>query len=64
MVETTALGAAILAGIGAGLIDINDVDGSKVTKFLPAISENGKRSYIYLLYVSNNLKKEKGMKNI
>lgn len=48
MVETTALGAAILAGIGAGLIDINDVDGSQVTKFSPAISEDGKRSFISL----------------
>ncbi|XP_032680803.1 glycerol kinase-like [Odontomachus brunneus] len=40
MVETTALGAAILAGIGAGLIDINEVDGSQVTKFSPVISED------------------------
>lgn len=48
MVETTALGAAILAGIGAGLIDINEVDGSQVTKFSPVISEDGKRPYISL----------------
>lgn len=48
MVETTALGAAILAGIGADLIDINDVDGSQITKFSSAISEDGKRLYISL----------------
>lgn len=48
MVETTALGAAILAGIGAGLIDINDVDASQVTKFSPIISENGKQAYYSL----------------
>ncbi|KAG5310497.1 GLPK kinase, partial [Acromyrmex insinuator] len=40
MVETTALGAAILAGIGAGLVDINEVDASQVTKFSPQISED------------------------
>ncbi|KZC09636.1 PREDICTED: glycerol kinase [Dufourea novaeangliae] len=40
MVETTALGAAILAGVGVGIIDINDVDASQVTKFMPAIGEN------------------------
>ncbi|EZA47848.1 hypothetical protein DMN91_011867 [Ooceraea biroi] len=40
MVETTALGAAILAGIGAGLIDINDVDASQITKFSPVIGED------------------------
>ncbi|XP_066587190.1 glycerol kinase 3-like [Prorops nasuta] len=40
MVETTALGAAILAGVGAGLIDINDVDASQVTKFSPLISDD------------------------
>lgn len=53
MVETTALGAAILAGIGAGLIDINDVDASHVTKFSPMIGEDGKRSYVslYLLVI-------------
>lgn len=51
MVETTALGAAILAGIGAGLIDINEVDASQVTKFSPEIGEDGK--YIHIsLYIS------------
>ncbi|CAK9823133.1 Glycerol kinase [Anthophora retusa] len=40
MVETTALGAAILAGVGAGVIDINDVDASQVTKFSPVIGED------------------------
>ncbi|XP_017788493.1 PREDICTED: glycerol kinase isoform X2 [Habropoda laboriosa] len=40
MVETTALGAAMLAGVGAGVIDINDVDASQVTKFSPAIGED------------------------
>lgn len=42
MVETTALGAAILAAIGADLIDINEMDASQVTKFPPVIGENGK----------------------
>lgn len=51
MVETTALGAAILAGIGIGLIDINDVDASQITKFSPLINEDGKQSYIYILFV-------------
>lgn len=41
MVESTALGAAILAGIGAGLLDINDVHASKVTTFSPLITEDG-----------------------
>ncbi|KMQ95878.1 glycerol kinase [Lasius niger] len=40
MVETTALGAAILAAIGADLIDINEMDASQVTKFSPVIGEN------------------------
>lgn len=40
MVETTALGAAILAAIGVDLIDINEVDVSQVTKFSPMIGEN------------------------
>ncbi|CAK9809567.1 Glycerol kinase 3 [Anthophora plagiata] len=40
MVETTALGAAILAGVGAGVIDVNDVDASQVTKFSPTIGED------------------------
>ncbi|KAG7202070.1 hypothetical protein KM043_004745 [Ampulex compressa] len=40
MVETTALGAAILAGVGAGIIDIKDVDVSQVTKFSPMIDED------------------------
>ncbi|KAK2586777.1 hypothetical protein KPH14_011804 [Odynerus spinipes] len=40
MVETTALGAAILAGLGTGIIDINDVDASQVTKFTPTIGED------------------------
>lgn len=42
MFETTALGAAILAGVGIGLIDINKVDASQVTKFTPNITEDGK----------------------
>lgn len=42
MVETTALGAAILAAIGVDLIDINEVDVSQITKFSPMIGENGK----------------------
>lgn len=41
MVETTALGAAILAGIGVGVVDISDVDASQVTKFTPSIGEDG-----------------------
>lgn len=41
MVETTALGAALLAGVGAGIIDIGDVDASQVTKFTPSIGEDG-----------------------
>ncbi|XP_043491124.1 glycerol kinase-like [Polistes fuscatus] len=40
MVETTALGAAMLAGVGTGLIDINDIDASQVTKFTPVIGED------------------------
>ncbi|KAF7405630.1 glycerol kinase isoform X1 [Vespula maculifrons] len=40
MVETTALGAAILAGLGIGIIDINDIDASQVTKFTPTIGED------------------------
>ncbi|XP_053988406.1 glycerol kinase [Hylaeus volcanicus] len=40
MVETTALGAAILAGVGIGIIDINELDASQVTKFTPAIGED------------------------
>ncbi|KAL2733704.1 glycerol kinase [Vespula squamosa] len=40
MVETTALGAAILAGLGIGMIDINDIDASQVTKFTPTIGED------------------------
>lgn len=54
MVETTALGAAILAGIGADLIDINEVDASQVTKFSPEIGEDGK--YIYIRYFRNKMK--------
>lgn len=41
MVETTALGAAILAGVGAGVIDISDVDASQITKFTSSIGEDG-----------------------
>lgn len=48
MVETTALGAAILAGVGIGIIDVNDVDTSQVTKFTPTIGEDGN---IFLNYV-------------
>lgn len=59
MVETTALGAAILAGIGAGLIDINEVDASQVTKFSPEIGEDGKHIVIYF----NNKMKLKRIKN-
>jgi len=51
MVETTALGAAILAGIGIGLIDINDVDASQITKFSPLIDEDGKSITICLLII-------------
>lgn len=40
MVETTALGAAILAGIGANLFEITDVDASQITKFSPQIGED------------------------
>ncbi|XP_034942006.1 glycerol kinase-like [Chelonus insularis] len=40
MVESTALGAAILAGVGAGLIDISEVNPSQMTKFSPQISED------------------------
>lgn len=42
MVESTALGAAILAGVGAGLLDIADVEASVMTKFTPQINEDGK----------------------
>lgn len=42
MVESTALGAAILAGVGAGLFEVGDVDASQMTKFSPQISEDGK----------------------
>ena len=45
MFETTALGAAILAGVGAGVIDMNSIDASQITKFTPQITENGKLSY-------------------
>ena len=41
MFETTALGAAILAGIGAKLIEITDINASQVTKFTPQIAEDG-----------------------
>lgn len=41
MVETTALGAAILAGVGIGLLDINDVTADEITKFAPQIGDNG-----------------------
>jgi len=58
MVETTALGAAILAGIGAGLVDINEVDASQVTKFSPQIGEDGK--YIFrCICQCNNIKLKK-----
>ncbi|XP_033229476.1 glycerol kinase [Belonocnema kinseyi] len=40
MFETTALGAAILAGIGANLLEITDINASQVTKFSPQIGEN------------------------
>lgn len=40
MVETTALGAAILAAIGVNLIDIDEVDMSQITQFSPVIGEN------------------------
>ncbi|XP_015516193.1 glycerol kinase [Neodiprion pinetum] len=40
MVETTALGAAILAGVGIGLLDINDVVADQITKFSPQISDD------------------------
>lgn len=46
MVETTALGAAILAGVGAGVIDVTDVDESQVTKFMPTIGEDGKERFL------------------
>jgi len=52
MIETTALGAAILAAIGIDLIDIDEMDMSQITKFLPVIGENGK-SYIFL-HICNN----------
>lgn len=53
MVETTALGAAILAGIGVGLIDINDVDASQITKFSPSIGDDGKLRF-RCAYFGNN----------
>ncbi|XP_076755138.1 glycerol kinase 1 [Xylocopa sonorina] len=40
MVETTALGAAILAGVGAGIIDVTDVNALEATKFSPTIGED------------------------
>ena len=41
MFETTALGAAILAGYGSNLIEITDIDASQITKFTPQVGENG-----------------------
>ncbi|XP_063972368.1 glycerol kinase 3 [Diachasmimorpha longicaudata] len=40
MVESTALGAAILAGIGAGLLDVSEVEPSQMTKFSSTIGED------------------------
>ncbi|XP_057321465.1 glycerol kinase [Microplitis mediator] len=40
MVESTALGAAILAGVGAGLFEVSDVDASQMTKFSPEVGED------------------------
>jgi len=57
MVETTALGAAILAGIGAGLVDINEVDASQVTKFSPQIGEDG--NIFRCICQCNNIKLKK-----
>lgn len=45
MVETTALGAAILAGIGVGIVDISDVDASQVTTFSPEVGDDGNNSF-------------------
>lgn len=55
MVETTALGAAILAGVGIGIIDINEVDASQVTKFTPAIGEDGNVLLYDAYYETNNI---------
>ncbi|KAK0080222.1 hypothetical protein PV325_000266 [Microctonus aethiopoides] len=40
MVESTALGAAMLAGVGAGLVDIGEIEHSQMEKFSPQISED------------------------
>lgn len=41
MVETTALGAAMLAGLGVGILDFNDVIADEITKFSPQIGDDG-----------------------
>lgn len=40
MVETTALGAAMLASVGIGLLDINEIEVDHVTTFEPEIDED------------------------
>ncbi|XP_012281202.1 glycerol kinase [Orussus abietinus] len=46
MVETTAFGAALLAAIGAGLMDVNHVTADQVTTFVPQIgNEERDRRY-------------------
>lgn len=54
MVETTALGAAILAGVGVGIIDINDVDASQITKFSPTIKEYGNIFISSIVSINNS----------
>jgi len=57
MIEVTALGAVILAGIGAGLIDINDIKESQITMFTPGLNENGKQ--YFFTNVNSNKNKTK-----
>ena len=42
MVESTALGAAILAAVGAGLMEVSEVESSQGNEFVPSIGEDGK----------------------
>jgi len=40
-VQITAFGAAIIAGVGANLIDMNDVGKYEMAMFSPTLSDNG-----------------------
>ncbi|XP_034942005.1 glycerol kinase [Chelonus insularis] len=58
MVESTALGAAILAGVGAGLLDIADIEAPQTANFTPQISDDERD----LRYSKWKLAVEKSMK--